>query len=81
MTITLKDVPAALHKKLKRSAEKNKRSLNRNIISVLEQSAAEEERRERMLVRLQQVRALIKLPRKARRLDPVRIIRQARDSR
>lgn len=36
LTITLKNIPESLHAKLKESAERNRRSLNREIIMRLE---------------------------------------------
>jgi plasmid stability protein len=36
MNLTLKDVPAELHRKLKRRAEQNHRSLNLEVIDILE---------------------------------------------
>jgi plasmid stability protein len=35
-SITLRDIPPELHKRLKESAERNRRSLNAEILSVLE---------------------------------------------
>jgi plasmid stability protein len=40
-TLTLKDVPADLHRKLKARAEQNGRSLNREVIESLEASFAD----------------------------------------
>ncbi len=37
-TLTLKDVPADLHRRLKKRAERNGRSLNREVIECLEAS-------------------------------------------
>jgi hypothetical protein len=79
VTITLKDVPQPLHQKLKRLAQRNKRSLNQDIIYVLEQNAVAQERRQRILADLVKARAAIKIPEQAKHLDPVAIIRQARD--
>lgn len=38
MNLTIKDVPAGIHRKLKRRAEKNRRSLNGEVLSILEGS-------------------------------------------
>jgi plasmid stability protein len=38
MNITIKDIPAKLHRKLKARAKSNKRSLNREVIEILENS-------------------------------------------
>ena len=39
-TLTLKNIPAPLHAKLKESAEKNRRSLNSEILSRLEREVS-----------------------------------------
>jgi plasmid stability protein len=63
-TITLKDVPDALHRKLKRSAELHHRSLNGEIIARLEAEFAP---------RAADVQARIEAARRLReRLKPVR---------
>lgn len=36
MNITIKDIPSKLHRKLKARAKANKRSLNREVIDILE---------------------------------------------
>ena len=36
MNITLKDVPPALHRKLKQRAQRNRRSLNGEVLTILE---------------------------------------------
>ena len=41
-TITLKNVPEALHRRLKARAEQNRRSLNREAIRCLEEAVADE---------------------------------------
>ena len=41
MTITLKNVPVKLHQALKKQAKANKRSLNQELISQLEQHVAQ----------------------------------------
>jgi len=40
LTLTLKNIPAHLHAKLKESAEKNRRSLNSEILTRLEQDVS-----------------------------------------
>jgi F420-0:gamma-glutamyl ligase-like protein len=40
LTLTLKNIPAQLHAKLKESAEKNRRSLNSEILTRLEQDVS-----------------------------------------
>ena len=40
LTLTLKNIPAHLHAKLKESAEKNRRSLNSEILTRLERDVA-----------------------------------------
>ena len=40
-TITLKNIPADLHRKLKKRAEKHHRSLNKEIIATLKSTTAE----------------------------------------
>ena len=40
-SITVRDIPPALHKRLKESAERNRRSLNAEILWQLENSPAE----------------------------------------
>ena len=45
MTITLKNVPPALHRSLKKQAKLNKRSLNQEALTVLEATVGEAERR------------------------------------
>src|SRR5687767_4239387 len=38
VNVTIKDLPARIHRKLKRRAGANKRSLNREVIDILEQA-------------------------------------------
>lgn len=40
MNLTIKDLPARLHRKLKAQAKSNRRSLNREVIEVLDRSLA-----------------------------------------
>ncbi len=48
MNITLKNVPDAVYRVIKREAKKNRRSLNAEIILALESEATEADRRPRL---------------------------------
>ena len=48
VNLTLKNVPEHLHQALKKEAECRGQSLNRYIVSLLEQAASESDRRKRM---------------------------------
>lgn len=48
MNITLKNVPEAAYRAIKREAKRNRRSLNAEMIHVLETEALEAERRRRL---------------------------------
>jgi plasmid stability protein len=43
-TITLKNIPADLHRKLKKRADENQRSLNKEIISTLQSATGKAQR-------------------------------------
>jgi cysteinyl-tRNA synthetase len=82
MTITLKNVPAALHRTLKRQAKEEKRSLNQDLIKYLEEKAGTRDRQkafaEAIRYRNQLAHQGVKV---SKRLDPVKIIRELRDGR
>ena len=75
--LTLKDVPAELHEKLKASAEGKRMSLNAYAISVLDEHESERDRRRRMRENLQRlddfVGSLPEVP------DPTPLIREDRE--
>ena len=80
-TVTLKDLPADLHRKLKARAERNGRSLNREVIECLEASfRAERVDVEGLLERARRVRAEIAATTDARitRREVDRLKRQGR---
>ena len=80
MTITLKNVPTELHRKLKRQAKEEKRSLNQDLIKGLEELARS---RDRQKAFADAIRYRNELERRgvkvSKRLDPVKIIRELRD--
>jgi hypothetical protein len=82
MTITLKNVPEALHRKLKRQAKLNKRSLNQDLINFLEEKAGMAERQK---VFADAIRHRNELARRGFKIppgmEPGKLIRQDRDSR
>ena len=82
MTITLKNVPDALHRKLKSHAKLNKRSLNQDLIIYLEEKVRMDERQKviaRVIRRRSEfARAGVKIP---PGMEPERLIREDRDSR
>jgi hypothetical protein len=83
MTITLKNVPRALHLALKRQAKQNKRSLNKEVISYLEDRTKEDIQRTKLLTDIIRARNKMDGSKLTNRpdLDPVKIIRALRDSR
>lgn len=63
MNVTIKDVPAKLHKSLKARAKANKRSLNWEVIEILEKSVESRvEDREKLLQEIDGFRATLKVP-------------------
>jgi hypothetical protein len=79
MTITLKNVPFALHRMLKKQAKANKRSLTQDIMKTLEDRVNREEAFARAIRhRNELAREGVRIP---KTLAPERIIRQLRDSR
>jgi len=71
--ITIKDLPARLHKELKSAARSQGRSLNGYIISVLEMSVEERSRRKVMRQGRSEFRTfLASLPRFANSTDMIR---------
>jgi len=82
VTITLKNVPRALHLALKRQAKANKRSLNQDLMKYLEERAETGERQKAFAAAIRHRDELaqkgVKIP---RGLEPERIIRQDRDRR
>jgi plasmid stability protein len=56
-TITLKNVPDDLHRRLKERAERHHRSLNREAIRCLEEAVAGDEPEEELLARIRANRA------------------------
>lgn len=56
-TITLKNVPEELHRRLKERAERHHRSLNREAIRCLEEAVANDEPEEELLARIRANRA------------------------
>ena len=78
--IHVRDVPSDIVDSLKRRAKKNGRSLNGEIVNVLEASVEEEQRRGWVAKRLEELRARGPLlPEDAPK--PEDVIRQARDER
>jgi hypothetical protein len=79
MTITLKNIPAQLHRTLKRQAKANKRSLSQDIIKTLEDRVNREEAFAKAIrYRNELAREGVRIPKS---LAPERIIRQLRDGR
>jgi plasmid stability protein len=78
-TLHIRNVPAGIVNRLKRRAKKNGRSLNAEIIEALEASVDEEQRREWVSKRLEELRAEYVLPEDAP--DAVELIRQGREER
>ena len=63
MNVTIKDLPARLHRKLKARAEVNKRSLNWEVIDILEKAVESAPvDMDRLLVEIRRVRARIHGP-------------------
>jgi plasmid stability protein len=63
MNLTVKDIPGRLHKKLKARAEANKRSLNWEVIDILERAVeARPIDIESLVAEAERVRARIKVP-------------------
>ena len=63
MNITIKDIPVRLHRKLKARAKAHKRSLNREVIEILENSENPGILdREAFLHEVQAFRATLKMP-------------------
>ena len=58
-TITLKNIPADLHRELKKRAEEHHRSLNREILATL-QGAADQSRRTEPAALIREARAIRK---------------------
>jgi plasmid stability protein len=78
-TLHIRNVPAGIVNRLKRRAKKNGRSLNAEIVAALEASVEEEQRREWVSKRLEELRAEFVLP--AGSPDAVELIRQGREER
>jgi plasmid stability protein len=78
-TLHIRNVPKSVYDALKRSAERNGRSLNMEVIEVLDVFAAEERRSRSLLRRLDELRAECLLPDDAP--SAAEVIRQARDAR
>ena len=58
MNITLKDVPPALHRKLKQRAQRNRRSLNGEVLTILERVSDDQPWPDtELLERIREVRA------------------------
>ena len=63
MNLTIKDVPAKLHRKLKTQADTNKRSVNWEVIDILEQATQSRPLNvEALLADVQKIRNRIKGP-------------------
>lgn len=59
-TLTVRNVPAALHARLKRRAKEHRRSLNSEVLTLLEEAVGEEEAdREGLMGRIKQRRATL----------------------
>jgi plasmid stability protein len=78
-TLHIRNVPAGTVNRLKRRAKNNGRSLNAEIVAALEASVDEEQRREWVSKRLEELRAEFVLPEGAP--DAVELIRQGREER
>jgi plasmid stability protein len=78
-TLHIRNVPSGIVNRLKRRAKKNGRSLNAEIVEALEASVEEEQRREWVSKRLEELRAEFVLPEDAP--DAVELIRQGREER
>lgn len=75
--LTLKEIPAELHEKLKASAENRRMSLNAYAISVLDEHETERDRRRRMRQNSQRLEDFVKsLPEVP---DPTPLIREDRE--
>jgi plasmid stability protein len=70
-TITLKNIPAELHRQLKKRAEEHHRSLNKEIIATLKSAASENVRLDptNLEESVRQARALFRRPITAREID------------
>ncbi|MFL6501616.1 MAG: FitA-like ribbon-helix-helix domain-containing protein [Candidatus Udaeobacter sp.] len=70
-TITLKNIPADLHRQLKKRAEEHHRSLNKEIISTLRSAASGTHRVDptELEESVRQARALFRRPITAREID------------
>jgi plasmid stability protein len=70
-TITLKNIPAELHRALKKRAEEHHRSLNKEIISTLRSAASGTHRLDPAALEesVRQARALFRHPVAAREID------------
>jgi plasmid stability protein len=70
-TITLKNIPAELHRQLKKRAEEHHRSLNKEIIATLKSAASENVRLDptNLEESVRQARALFRRPITARKID------------
>lgn len=63
MNVTIKDLPAQVHRKLKARAAANKRSLNWEVIDILEKAVtAQPIKIEEILADIERIQADIKLP-------------------
>ena len=77
--LTIRNLPEAVHRELKRSAEADGRSLNGHIVRLLELAASEAARRRRMRAQRQELEAFVEpLPRTP---DSTLLIREDRDTR
>jgi antitoxin FitA len=78
ITITIKGIPKETHRELKRRAAAHRRSLNNEVISVLESSVHRTPADVRAVIeRARTVRAMMKF--KGRPLDITKLIREGRD--
>lgn len=77
--IHIRDVPDGVVENLRRRAKRNGRSLNAEVVRVLAQSAAREQRETPIAKRLEEIARRINLPPDAPR--PEELIREDRDSR
>lgn len=73
----VRDVPEGLHEKLRARARRNGRSLNAEVLAILEQTGALEDDAVEVTRRLEEIARRVKLPLDAPR--PEDLIRRARD--
>lgn len=59
-SITLRDIPDALHERLRAAAERNRRSLNSEIIALLEQATVPRPSAEEVIARIKKLNKGIK---------------------